>query len=565
MTEKGLSAALQAASLGKSVEITHVGVTDTPGVPSVTATALPGEVFRLPVSDAKVITDQQVNITALIDDTKPSLSIHGVGFYLADGTLFAVYQQQSPMLNHTAGTTLLVAMDLVMSNVPASSVIVQSTGAQIWIGDFVPVQRTINKKALTDDVTLTPTDIGAAAAGHSHSDLVPTARTINNKALTSNITLSPSDVGAATAGHGHSDLVPTARTVNGKALTANITLTPEDVGAAPSSHTHTGWVPDTRTVNGKRLNGNITLSAGDVGAMPADAVVDLSGYVPITRTVNKKPLNANITLSADDVGAVPTARTVNGKPLSGNVTLSHSDVGAAASDHAHSGYAPSNHSHDYVPTARKVNNKALSADITLSAGDVGAMTSAQVSTAISTAIEAMKEALFPVGMIIQGAVATNPATLGYPGTWTRLDNDMSLISSTGTLGVKSGNNAPTVPVPQHSHSWSGSVAGAGKHAHGRGTMEIDATWTGAQHRDLPSGGGGAVSASYSFYREASSGNHWGTASYSFAASRSWTGETSYAEDHTHAVTGTVGSAGNAGATLDVRGYRMTVAMWQRTA
>lgn len=63
---------------------------------------------------------------------------------------------------------------------------------------------------------------------------VPTSRTINGKALSSNISLTASDVGAA-ASSDLSSYVPTSRTVNGKALSSNISLTASDVGAAASS------------------------------------------------------------------------------------------------------------------------------------------------------------------------------------------------------------------------------------------------------------------------------------------------------------------------------------------
>jgi hypothetical protein len=46
------------------------------------------------------------------------------------------------------------------------------------------------------------TNIGAPSADHTH-DYVPTSRTVNGKALSGNITLSASDVGAATSGHNH--------------------------------------------------------------------------------------------------------------------------------------------------------------------------------------------------------------------------------------------------------------------------------------------------------------------------------------------------------------------------
>jgi hypothetical protein len=51
--------------------------------------------------------------------------------------------------------------------------------------------------------------------------------TINNKALSGNISLGASDVGA----------VPTTRTVNGKALSGNITLSATDVKALPDTTT----------------------------------------------------------------------------------------------------------------------------------------------------------------------------------------------------------------------------------------------------------------------------------------------------------------------------------------
>lgn len=64
--------------------------------------------------------------------------------------------------------------------------------------------------------THTPSSIGAAATSHTHSQYltshqslagyVPTSRTINGKALTGNITLSASDVSAAAIDHSHSDM-----------------------------------------------------------------------------------------------------------------------------------------------------------------------------------------------------------------------------------------------------------------------------------------------------------------------------------------------------------------------
>lgn len=59
------------------------------------------------------------------------------------------------------------------------------------IGNFVQNSLTINGKALTGNIVLTPADIGA----------VPTSRTINGKALTDNLTLGTADFPVGTMAH----------------------------------------------------------------------------------------------------------------------------------------------------------------------------------------------------------------------------------------------------------------------------------------------------------------------------------------------------------------------------
>ena len=253
ITDKGLEAALAAATLGKPAKITHVGITERPGEATPGMEALPGEALRLPAEDGTPVNPHQVSISVLLREDNPGLSIHGIGFYLADGTLFAVYQSTAPLLNHTAGTQMLVSMDVVMGNIPSGSITVEATGANLDLGGFVKITRKVNGKELREDITLTPADIKAA----------PESRTINGKPLTSDVTLGPSDIGASPSDHGHTaadiGAVPVTRKVNKKALDKDITLTADDVGGVPS----------TRKVNNKTLSVDITLSAADVGASPS--------------------------------------------------------------------------------------------------------------------------------------------------------------------------------------------------------------------------------------------------------------------------------------------------------
>ena len=179
----------------------------------------------------------------------------------------------------------------------------------------VPTSRKVNGKALSSDITLSASDVGARPSSWtpSASDVgaVPTSRTVNGKALSSDITLSASDVGLGNVGN-----FKAVSTVASQGLTTTEKSNARaNIGAGTSSLT-IGTTASTAAA------GNHTHTASEVGA------------VPTSRKVNGKALSADITLSASDVGAVPTSRTVNGKALSANITLSASDVGAAPASHA---------------------------------------------------------------------------------------------------------------------------------------------------------------------------------------------------------------------------------------
>ena len=110
-------------------------------------------------------------------------------------------------------------------------------------------------------------------------DFVPTTLTVNGKALTSNITLSASDVGAAASSHGNH--VPTTQTANNKVFLRNDntwqTVTPANIGAAASSHTHTKSqitdfptsMPASDVYSWAKASSKPSYSASEVGAAPS--------------------------------------------------------------------------------------------------------------------------------------------------------------------------------------------------------------------------------------------------------------------------------------------------------
>lgn len=120
-------------------------------------------------------------------------------------------------------------------------------------GEATPEEKTFVQQLVADvDAAFAQYQAALAAVEAALDNLVPKTTNVNGKALSGDISLNPSDLGA----------VPETRKVNNKALNQNITLNAGDVGA----------VPTTRTVNGKALSSNVTIEAGDVPFTPTGSL-----------------------------------------------------------------------------------------------------------------------------------------------------------------------------------------------------------------------------------------------------------------------------------------------------
>ena len=163
----------------------------------------------------------------------------------------------------------------------------------------------------TEQISLIPksaADVGA----------VPTSRTVNGKALSSNITLSASDVGAraSTWVPSISDLGVTATAAELNKLDG-VTATTAELnyvdGVTSNIQTQlNAKVPTTRTVNGKALSGNISLTASDVGAR-SDTWMPTASEVGAAEEWHTHPVSEvtgaaeeGHTHTADEVGARPS-------------------------------------------------------------------------------------------------------------------------------------------------------------------------------------------------------------------------------------------------------------------
>lgn len=168
----------------------------------------------------------------------------------------------------------------------------------------VPTTRKVNNKALSSDINLTNTDVGAAATSHTHSGYVPTSRTVNGKALTSNISLNASDVSAASSSHTHGDItnlgqpttqvsiangdklmiadasdnnkIKSAASFDGSTTTQCLTKKGTFVSFPSTSHTHAGLVQ----IHDRTIISSQQLLAGEVLEALDKSVIAVDGYTP---------------------------------------------------------------------------------------------------------------------------------------------------------------------------------------------------------------------------------------------------------------------------------------------
>ena len=141
---------------------------------------------------------------------------------------------------------------------------------------------------------------------------VPQTRKINNKPLSADISLTPSDIGAAASGD-LSSYVPTTRKVNGKALSTDISLTASDVGALSNDTT----IPSPGTgSNLPKMDGTSSLGSSD-------------GYARVDH-IHPTDTSRQATLVSGT-----NIKTIGSQSLLGSGNLTAANIGAAASSHTH--------------------------------------------------------------------------------------------------------------------------------------------------------------------------------------------------------------------------------------
>lgn len=149
ITQTGLNQAVQASANGISLEITHVALGTAGYTPSRSATSLQAEVAREPIAGGANVSGTQIHLTAIFNDNN-QFSAKEIGFFLSDGTLFAVDSHPTDILIYKhSSATLIEAFDLVLDAVPTGSITVNTTGDLnlYYAEEFVNFNRSINGNA----------------------------------------------------------------------------------------------------------------------------------------------------------------------------------------------------------------------------------------------------------------------------------------------------------------------------------------------------------------------------------------------------------------------------------
>ncbi|WP_281559408.1 phage tail protein [Thalassomonas sp. RHCl1] len=133
ITEAGLQALFNAQSNGLQAQISAIALGDSAYTPQQNRTALTSEKNRIKISSGTLVSPTQLHMS-VIDDSNKTFWVREVGFYLDDGTLFAVYSEPDKTLAYKSPEVdLLLAFDLALSGVPAGSVNIIDQGVDLNI------------------------------------------------------------------------------------------------------------------------------------------------------------------------------------------------------------------------------------------------------------------------------------------------------------------------------------------------------------------------------------------------------------------------------------------------
>lgn len=232
----------------------------------------------------------------------------------------------------------------------------------------------------------TPAAIGA----------VPETRTVNSKALSENIALDAADVGA----------VPTTRKVNNKALSSDVTLDKTDIGLSNVANVLQF------SASNKPTAADVTYS-GTVGGITVSDVKSALDNVPSgSNSIPSEDYQGGLAgvsnsysrsdhVHPSDSSRVPSTRKINNKPLTTDIELDFADVEAPSMDDLAPMEVTSTASTNYSVGDYLTRNgylyivtSAIASGETITPGtNVSFITVVDITGALDTRVDALEDAL----------------------------------------------------------------------------------------------------------------------------------------------------------------------------
>jgi|GEM_PF-1022718 len=155
ITNAGRAALINAQNMGTTaLTISQVALTSAnlTGSDFAAMTALPSELKRLGTFAGDVVADDTLHLT-IRDESTQVYNLRGFGLILSDGTLFAVYGQAAPIVQKSAASMMLLAVDVVLASL---------TTAMIEFGntDFINPPATVDRPGVVELADQSETDAG---------------------------------------------------------------------------------------------------------------------------------------------------------------------------------------------------------------------------------------------------------------------------------------------------------------------------------------------------------------------------------------------------------------------
>jgi len=263
ITDAGRAAIAQVGGAIGPVTLTKIAIGSGGYTPTATRTALQTEIKRLDPSGSSVPVPGTIHLTAQ-DDSADSYSVKEIGLYTNNNVLFAVYSQTGVILTKGSTASALFALDFVMTNVPAGTVVVGDAGFSYAQANetrlgVLAIATTAEAQAGTIDTKIiTPLKLAQVTATETRRGVIALATTAEAQAL------APDDTKA----------ISVARLVDRTATTGRVGV----VALATNAQTQTG-TDATRAVTPASLASAASLFVPPGAVLPFAMAVTPSGWL----------------------------------------------------------------------------------------------------------------------------------------------------------------------------------------------------------------------------------------------------------------------------------------------